>query len=447
MKRKLIRNLLLVLTLVVMCLAVGMTASAEETYTEGYYTYQVENGEATIVGIDSSISGDVINPETLGGYPVTSIGNYIRFFSRLNNVYIQKNIKNIGYDTFYACGVKNFIVDPDNPYYVSVDGVLYSKDMKTLVRYPDGREKCDFVVPASVKFFEHHGCFGVFGKVSFEQGTEIEYFESGFSFASIDTLVVPKSIAFDKGLIYMDSGVYGLSFEDRTQDEILYYGLIGNNSGIYMCLLREIDLPTFFVKIDNHSLYYGYYPNYVLDDLEKVTIRNPKCEIYDSADTIYEGATIYGYKNSTAQAYAEKYNRNFIALECNHQDYEYKFVEANGCNNAYEYYECTTCGDIKDKKELPDTAKHSYNAIVTLPICTKQGFTTYTCGCGDTYISDYVNELGHIDTNGDYKCDHDCGYEFEKHTPEEPEKKLTLIEKVVEWFKNIFDKLFGWMKR
>ena len=38
---------------------------------------------------------------------------------------------------------------------------------------------------------------------------------------------------------------------------------------------------------------------------------------------------------------------------------------------------------------------HSHKAVVTPPTCTVQGYTTYTCSCGDTYIDDYVAKAGH----------------------------------------------------
>ena len=41
------------------------------------------------------------------------------------------------------------------------------------------------------------------------------------------------------------------------------------------------------------------------------------------------------------------------------------------------------------------THTHSYTATVTKPTCTEQGYTTYTCSCGDTYTDDYVDPLGH----------------------------------------------------
>ena len=44
--------------------------------------------------------------------------------------------------------------------------------------------------------------------------------------------------------------------------------------------------------------------------------------------------------------------------------------------------------------------EHDYEAVVTDPTCTNQGYTTYTCACGDSYESDYVDALGHTYKNG-----------------------------------------------
>lgn len=41
------------------------------------------------------------------------------------------------------------------------------------------------------------------------------------------------------------------------------------------------------------------------------------------------------------------------------------------------------------------THVHHYTAVVTAPTCTEQGYTTYTCTCGDSYVGDYVPALGH----------------------------------------------------
>ena len=55
--------------------------------------------------------------------------------------------------------------------------------------------------------------------------------------------------------------------------------------------------------------------------------------------------------------------------------------------------------------------EHDYDAVVTEPTCTEQGYTTYTCECGDSYVADYVDATGkHTYENG--ICT-DCG---EEHT-------------------------------
>lgn len=44
------------------------------------------------------------------------------------------------------------------------------------------------------------------------------------------------------------------------------------------------------------------------------------------------------------------------------------------------------------------THTHSYTSRITAPTCTAQGYTTFTCSCGDSYTSNYVAAKGH--TNG-----------------------------------------------
>ena len=49
---------------------------------------------------------------------------------------------------------------------------------------------------------------------------------------------------------------------------------------------------------------------------ESITILNPECKIYDSSFTLFQfTGMIYGYENSTAHEYAEKYEYNFSAID------------------------------------------------------------------------------------------------------------------------------------
>ena len=51
------------------------------------------------------------------------------------------------------------------------------------------------------------------------------------------------------------------------------------------------------------------------------------------------------------------------------------------------------CGE-SDPNYVPPHV-HAYDAAVTAPTCTEEGFTTYTCACGDSYVADETDALGH----------------------------------------------------
>ena len=52
----------------------------------------------------------------------------------------------------------------------------------------------------------------------------------------------------------------------------------------------------------------------------------------------------------------------------------------------------------ENETEVPH--EHSYEAVVTAPTCTAGGYTTYTCACGDSYVADETEALGHSFENG-----------------------------------------------
>ena len=52
------------------------------------------------------------------------------------------------------------------------------------------------------------------------------------------------------------------------------------------------------------------------------------------------------------------------------------------------------CCDFSESEVLPATG-HSHVTAITAPTCLEDGYTTYTCHCGDSYISDETAALGH----------------------------------------------------
>lgn len=66
--------------------------------------------------------------------------------AQLNQIVINKNVSYISPTAFMHTGTE-FVVSNDNPYYTSIDGVLFTKDKKTLVDFPSNKELDGYLVP------------------------------------------------------------------------------------------------------------------------------------------------------------------------------------------------------------------------------------------------------------------------------------------------------------
>ena len=61
-------------------------------------------------------------------------------------------------------------------------------------------------------------------------------------------------------------------------------------------------------------------------------------------------------------------------------------------DNSYVF---ASAAEIRLTGEKAAAHVHSYESVVTEPTCTEQGFTTYACECGDSYVADETEALGH----------------------------------------------------
>ncbi len=168
------KKVLLITAMALLCcalFAVGVSAA-----TEGYYTYEITDGYATITDVDNeAVSGSVTVPSTLGGAPVTAIGaQAFDYCMRLTGVSIPEGITSIGEGAFSGCTrltaitipasvvsvapdaftgcmkLTDISVDGINPVYCDVDGVLFSKDLTVLYNCPMGKTYTDYQIPPSV---------------------------------------------------------------------------------------------------------------------------------------------------------------------------------------------------------------------------------------------------------------------------------------------------------
>lgn len=80
-----------------------------------------------------------------------SFGSVVNDNTSLISIFIPDSVTSIDYDAFRnSAALTRIDVDANNQTYCSVDGVLYSKDMTTLVAYPRGKADATFVIPNTV---------------------------------------------------------------------------------------------------------------------------------------------------------------------------------------------------------------------------------------------------------------------------------------------------------
>lgn len=73
----------------------------------------------------------------------------------LCNVYISKSVETIGYKAFAEDSLlKEIKVAAENNYYTSINGVLFSKDLSKLCKYPEGKVEKKYNIPKGVLLIE-----------------------------------------------------------------------------------------------------------------------------------------------------------------------------------------------------------------------------------------------------------------------------------------------------
>ena len=230
-----------VLAVGMMALSLVPFAASADTETVGSvtWTYSVSNGEA-IITKSSATTGDLVIPSTLGGYPVTSIGKFAFWCcsglksvtipssvtsigesafsgcSGLKSVTIPSSVTSIGWSAFSGCsglksvtipssvtsidssafsrcsGLTSFSVATDNPKYQAINGLLCTKDGKTVLFGVNG----DVVIPEGVESIGNDAFSGCSGLKSVTIPSGVESISSrAFSGCSgLTSVTIPSSV-------------------------------------------------------------------------------------------------------------------------------------------------------------------------------------------------------------------------------------------------------------
>ncbi len=225
-------------------------------------TIVIEDG---VKDVGSGAFKDCINLTKVQlGNTVESIGVYaFRGCTSLREIHIPDSVTLIEGDAFNGCGAMETItVDEGNQSYTAPDGVLYTKDMKTLLYYPAQRSGTSYEVPKGV--------------------TAI----SGVSFcdaAGLEKITLPATLKSIGNHAFEGCGFYEVELPE---------GLEGMDEFVFnRCLhLERVTLPASLTKI-------GFSPFNRCTALRTITV-DPKSGTFADQDGVLfskDGKTLFCY--------------------------------------------------------------------------------------------------------------------------------------------------------
>ena len=132
--------------------AAPCNSSASATPASDFET-RIEDDGVVIVKFLKRNATSVVIPAQIDGQPVVAIAAeaFERCFS-LTSVEFPNGLQTIGEGAFEFCySLTKFIVSSANEHFRAVDDVLFTADGKTLVAYPAGNKRTEYVVPNGVE--------------------------------------------------------------------------------------------------------------------------------------------------------------------------------------------------------------------------------------------------------------------------------------------------------
>ncbi len=298
--------LFVILIISAMCV---FTASAEN---EGPYVYEINSGEVTITDCDMSLEGDVIIPETLGGIPVTAIGdNAFYYCGGITSVTMSEKIKSIGTNAFGLCGALSEVVLPEslteikaNTFYMCFNlSKINLGQTKVTTIGTDAFGYCDFLSVVNIPDTVTTVGSGAFG-----------------SCGSLETVVMGKGVTSIGANAFRDCynlrTVYFMGSEEQWKS----VSLSGGN--------------------DRLSASYFYYEHIHVYDVKTLS-REATC--------LLDGAYTHSCRCG------DSYNEYFKGEHA----YKSKTTKASASKDGKTVTACTLCGDVKKTSKI-------YKAVVSL---------------------------------------------------------------------------------
>lgn len=184
--------------------------------------------------------------------------------------YVDRNTSEI-HPTYMSKEIKYVDVDFENTSYASIDGIVYSKDLKTLIWCPANYEAKTIILPEIVEKIGPYAFYGCNNIDEIIMGESVWSIDIG-AFSNCESL---KKIELSPNLLFLGEGAfqYCKSLEEIILPESLFSasenGMYTNTVGCqifsYCASLKRLYIPTKFLLsyYENPSGFYEFGNNFV----------------------------------------------------------------------------------------------------------------------------------------------------------------------------------------
>lgn len=273
--------------------------------TPGFGAYWDENppyiASGNTIRQYDGFAKNVVIPSAINGTTITELEGEALMRSSIatliEQVSIPATITSIGDNCFaglMSCTAYN--VDAANPAYKSVDGVLYTKDGKTLVAYPQGRASASFSVPSGVTAIAS-GAFTNARKLASVTIPSTVKSIGAYAFQdcrSLASVTIPEGVAEIRVQTFMKCPLLtAISFPSSVK--------VIEHDAFMMTGIRKVVLPKTVERVADGA-FSSMLGEYSGGGIDEAYVYNPRAVLEGNPFFL---CTVYGYKGSTAQAYAE----------------------------------------------------------------------------------------------------------------------------------------------
>lgn len=222
--------------------------------------YKFDGDMATVVGVpDNATMPEIVIPDEYEGRKVTGIADFAAVnLENVTKITIGKNVSEIS-----SWALENnkkltaIEVDEANEFFCDVDGVLFSKDMKTLLFYPMARGVEDIVSSdgTTVKGINYQ----------VPDGVEVISTKAFYKCSDMREISLPSTVKTIE-----EKAFFRCSFTEITLPETLTF--IGKDAFSYCGGLKEVVIPEAVTEI-------GEYAFYNCTSLHKIDIKSKESEL------------------------------------------------------------------------------------------------------------------------------------------------------------------------